>query len=51
MLKNQSEARMQETEEERMSAEDIGSMVGELANQDTTEYKKGGLFSRFFGLG
>jgi hypothetical protein len=51
ILKNQSEARMQETEEERMSAEDIGSMVGELADQDTTEYKKGGLFSRFFGLG
>lgn len=51
ILKAQSEARMQETEEERMSAEDIGSMVGELADQDTTEYKKGGLFSRFFGLG
>ena len=51
MLKAQSEARMQETEEERMSAEDIGSIVGEMADQDTTEYKKGGLFSRFFGLG
>lgn len=51
ILKNQSEARMQETEEERMSAGEMGATVGELADQDTTEYKKGGLFSRFFGLG
>lgn len=51
ILKNQSEARMQETEPERMSAGEMGATVGELADQDTTEYKKGGLFSRFFGLG
>jgi len=51
ILMKQSEARMQETEEERMSPEDIGAMVGKLSDQDTTEYKKGGLFSRFFGLG
>jgi len=51
ILKNQSEARMQETEPERMSAGEMGATVGELFDQDTTEYKKGGLFSRFFGLG
>ncbi len=39
ILKNQSEARMQE------------AMVGELADQEVPKAEKGGLFSRFFGLG
>jgi hypothetical protein len=51
MLMKQSEARMQETEEERMNPEDIGAMVGEMAGQEVPKAEKGGLFSRFFGLG
>jgi hypothetical protein len=51
ILMKQSEARMQETEEERMSPEDMGATVGELAGQEVPKAEKGGLFSRFFGLG
>jgi hypothetical protein len=51
ILMKQSEARMQETEVEPMSAEDMGAMAGELADQEVPKAEKGGLFSRFFGLG
>ena len=51
ILMKQSEARMQETEEESMSAEDIGATVGDLISQQVPKAEKGGLFSRFFGLG
>ena len=51
ILMKQSEARMQETEEEPMSAEDIGATVGDLISQEVPKAEKGGLFSRFFGLG
>jgi hypothetical protein len=34
-----------------MSPEDMGATVGELAGQEVPKAEKGGLFSRFFGLG
>ena len=51
ILMKQSEARMQETEEERMSPEDMGATVGAMTGQEVPKAEKGGLFSRFFGLG
>lgn len=49
-LKSQSEARMQEIEEPKRG-EKPGATVGKVISEQAPKAEKGGLFSRFFGLG